>query len=247
MKTLHFIATLFIGSLMIMSTAALLSTTGLSPTISVGVSCALAAGVTLFSEFLPKGLSFLGVCGEISASILRSCDYPLQAGTRDRAIIINLDDISSIVYNVSDGETVEDIILVSGAVAYQVDGKNNSIAPKSLLVKIGFNKMFDHEVMMKGFDISPAIKSNLNKMKDGRFVIITENYFKGENGKSAFEIYGLTTGLEMTVLERDPNNADTQGAFDFTFFTDVNKEPRLPNALFITNYATTKAIVDGLL
>jgi len=131
--------------------------------------------------------------------------------------------------------------------AYQIDGKNNSIAPKAMMVKVGFNNMFDHSVQMKGFDLSPEIKEQLNSMKDGRFVIITENYFKGVSGNSAFEIYGLTTGLEMSVLERDPNNADTQGAFDFTFFTDVNKEPRLPNSLFVTSYALSKAVVDGLL
>jgi hypothetical protein len=84
-------------------------------------------------------------------------------------------------------------------------------------------------------------------MKDGRFVVITENYFKGVAGNASFEIYGLTTGLEMSVLERDPNTADTQGAFDFTFTTINNKEPRLPNSLFNTDYATSKAVVDSIL
>jgi hypothetical protein len=187
------------------------------------------------------------VCGEISANITKSCTNPLQGGTRDRAVIINFDDIASIAYNATNTEIVEDIVLVSGASAYQIDGKNNSIAPKASMVKVGFNKMFDQTVQMKGFDISPATKSQLNAMKDGKFVIITENYFRGTAGDSAFEVYGLTTGLEMTMIERDPNNADTQGAFDFTFFTDVNKEPRLPSSLFVTSYALSKAVVDGLL
>jgi hypothetical protein len=187
------------------------------------------------------------VCGEISANITKSCTNPLQGGTRDRAVVINFEDVASVVYNGTNTEVIEDIVLVSGAVAYQIDGKNNSIAPKASMVKVGFNKMFDHTVMMKGFDISPATKAQLNAMKDGKFIVITENYFRGTAGESAFEVYGLTTGLEMTVIERDPNNADTQGAFDFTFFTDVNKEPRLPSSLFVTSYALSKAVVDGLL
>jgi len=187
------------------------------------------------------------VCGQIASNILKSCTKPLQGGTKDRALIINFDDIASIVYNATNVATVEDIVLKTGKLAYQIDGKNNSIAPKASMFKVGFNNMFDHSVMMKGFDLSPEIKEQLNSMKDGRFVIITENYFKGVSGNSAFEIYGLTTGLEMSVLERDPNNADTQGAFDFTFTTINNKEPRLPNSLFITNYASSKAVVDSLL
>ena len=230
---------------MLLSLSAIISTTGLEPSLSVGVAFAVTA-VHSFVAPMFHGVALVTVCGEISASILKSCTTPIQGGTRDRAVIMNFDDILSYSY-AADGETITDIVLASGAVAYQIDGKNNSIAPKASLIKVGFNKMFDHTVMAKGFDISPAIKSQLNSMKDGRFVIITENYFKGTSGNSAFEVYGATSGLELTVIERDPNNADTQGAFDFTFFTDVNKEPRLPNALFITSYAASKAIVDALL
>jgi len=187
------------------------------------------------------------VCGAIASNILISCDTPMQGGTRDRAVIFNFDDIASIVYDSTNTATVEDIVLASGKFAYQIDGKNNSIAPKAMMVKVGFNNMFDHTVQMKGFDISPEIKEHFNAGKDGRYVVIVENYFKGTAGNSAFEVYGLTSGLELTVLERDPNNADTQGAFDFTFSTVLNKEPKLPNNLFITSYAASKAVVDGLL
>lgn len=187
------------------------------------------------------------VCGKIAGNILKSCVKPLQGGTKDRAIVINFDDIASVVYNSTNPATIEDIVMVTGKVAYQIDGKNNSIAPKSMMVKQGFENMFDHSVQMKGFDIAPEIKEQLNSMKDGRFVIVVENYFKGTAGNSAFEVYGISTGLELTALERDPNNADTQGAFDFTFSTLLNKEPKLPNNLFITSYASTKTIVDGLL
>jgi hypothetical protein len=107
--------------------------------------------------------------------------------------------------------------------------------------------MFDHQVRAKGFDLSPATKVNINSMKDGRYTIITQNYYKGTNGNAAYEIYGLTAGLEMTEIARDPNSADTQGAFDFLFFTDINKEPKSPNTFFDTDYATTKALVEALL
>lgn len=187
------------------------------------------------------------ICGEINANIAFDCNNPLQNGTRDRAYIINYDDIDVAAFDATNKNIVTGITLKAGKYAYYVDGKNNSIAPTTALVRLAYSQVFDHMVNMKGFDISPVTKDMLDKAKDGRFVVITENNFKGATGDSAFEIYGLTTGLEMTVLTRDPLNADTQGAFDFTFGTDKNKEPNLPKTLYMTSYAATKAAIEALL
>jgi len=187
------------------------------------------------------------ICGGISANIQKSCTVPLQAGTRDRAVIFNFEDKATVVFNATNVNTIEDLTLAFGKDAFVIDGLKNSIAPMTALVPVGPYNMFDHTVKVLGFDISPAIKEQLNAMKDGKFIIVTENYFRGANGDSAFEVFGLTTGLELSILTRDGNNADTQGAFDMTFTTQLNKEPNLPNALFITSYALSKAVVDSLL
>lgn len=235
-----------IATMMILFTSAIIMTTGASLEMAVGSSLVLAGALTLVDSKLPASLAMVTVCGKITANIAKSCTNPVQAGTRDRGIIINFDDILAPVY-AADGETVVDITLVSGAVGYEIDGQNNSIEPKSSLVEQGFNNMFDHEVMMKGFDVSPVTKNQVNSMKDGRFVIITENYFRGVAGNAAFEVYGLTTGLEVTELERDPNSEETQGAFHFKFATKKNKEPKTANTFFLTDYTTTKALVDAIL
>lgn len=187
-------------------------------------------------------------CGNISANLAINCDTPLQAGTADRAIVINFDDIASVVRNGSNPQIIEDIILNSGASAFQIDGKNNSIEPDDALVKQRYAEVFDHHVRMKGFDISPTGKKQLNSMVHGRFVVITENRFKGASGNAAFEVRGLGAGLVLTELTRNPNDQDTQGAFDLLFSTDeFSKETVLPNTLFITSYAASKAVVDALL
>lgn len=187
------------------------------------------------------------VCGKISANISKSCTVPLQAGTKERLVLINKDDIASISYNNTNADIVEDIVMVTGAVAWSIAGKNNSIEPNAKMIDGAYDRMFDHTVKVKGFDISPDIKSQLNAGKDGKYVLIVENYFTGTAGNSAFEVYGLTTGLEITILERDPNSQDTQGAFDITFMTKTNKEPKLPNTFYVTSYSATKTIVDALL
>jgi hypothetical protein len=246
MKSLKIILSVIIGMIMTLLTASIIHTTGLSSEVSFGVALGGAITLTLINNKMPQGVAMSGVCGTIAANILKSCDNPVQAGTRDRGIIINFDDILSVTY-AADGETIEGIVLNAGKVAYQIDGQNNSISPISRLVEQGFNNMFDHECTMKGFDVSPATKNQVNAMKDGRFVIICENYFRGASGNAAFEVYGITTGLETMEIERDPNSEETQGAFHFMFGTKKNKEPKTAATLYITDYAASKAIVDGLL
>jgi hypothetical protein len=251
MKSLKLIIGIFIAALIVLSTAAVFSTTGMgifdSVSLSLGFALLLTGLEMKLGAYMPKGLAFVGICGKLSGGIAKSCTNPLQAGTRDRMIIINFDDVLAPTYAV-DGETVIDIVLMSGTIGYVIDGQNNSIEPKSTMTEQGKFNMWDHEVVAMGFDISPETKLQVNNMKDGRFVIIVENYFRGVGGNSAFEVYGLTTGLEVTELERDANSDETQGAFHFKFATKKNKEPKTANTFYDgAAYASTKVIVDALL
>lgn len=186
----------------------------------------------------------MSICGNLMTNIARSCATPLQAGTEDRSYIINKADILSIVKT---GDVITDIVLASGKSAYFIDGTKNSIEPMSAMVTAGFENMFDHTITYKGFDISPEVRTELNNGKDGKYVAIVENYFKGTAGNSAFEVYGESTGLEFSEISRNANDEATQGAFHFVLTTVRNKEPKLPSTLYDTSYAVTKAIVEGLL
>jgi hypothetical protein len=185
-------------------------------------------------------------CGKINANIKKDCNIPLQMGTRDLAKIINLSDIVSVVYDSTNKAQVKDIVLKTGATAFEIDGFKNSIRPLAGLEDGTYSKRFNHSVEVLGFDISIDTKEQLNAGIEGRYVVITENYFQGDEGQSAFEVYGLTVGMELTAVDKNPNDAETQGAFHLMFSTPLNKEPKLPNAFFDTDYATTKAIFDAL-
>lgn len=185
------------------------------------------------------------VCGKISQSIGFDCDNPMQAGTEDKAWIINRDDIDSVTYN-TNKMIVEGITLKAGKTAFTISGRNNSIMPNFTLIKNAFTDVFDHIVQVVMFDISPAQKENLTGMVSGKYVIVTENKFRGATGNSAFEVYGLDCGLELTVLSKDPNNQDNQGAFAGTFATNKNKEPKMARTFFDTSYAATLALLEGL-
>ena len=185
------------------------------------------------------------ICGKITNSIEIVCDTPLQAGTKDKAKVLNLSDIGISTRNATTGAVEAFTNLVPGTAAV-IDGQRNSIAPTFNKVPKGPFSMYDHEVACMGFDLSPEIKNDLEKGADGQYVVVVENFFKGTDGNAAFEIYGLDNGMELTELSRDPNSQDTQGAFSIKFMSEVNSEPRMPATLFITDYTTTKAVFDAL-
>jgi hypothetical protein len=189
-------------------------------------------------------------CGKISASILLNCDYPLIGGVEDRLILINKDDIVSITRNASNPQIIEDIVLTSSpaAYAYEIEGNNNSIDVKSTLVKAKYSEGYSHEIIYRVFTTGPETKEQIEAEAKGKLVAITQNNFRGATGNATFEIHGLDVGLELVEGESNKSDAETQGAFVLTLRTpDLYKEPHLPATLFITDYATSKAVVDGLL
>lgn len=189
-------------------------------------------------------------CGKISASIVLNCDYPLIGGSEDRLVLINKDDIVSVTRNGSNPQIIEDIVLTSSpqAYAYEVEGKNNSNDIKWTLVKARYSEGYSHEIIFRVFNMSPAVKAFIEDMAKGKFVAISQNNFKGATGNAAFDIHGLDVGLELVEALGDKSDAETQGAPVLTLRTpELFKEPHLPATLFITSFAASKAVVDGLL
>jgi len=189
------------------------------------------------------------ICGEITANLTINCDSPLQAGSEDRLILINRSDWddAAVTYNVSNNGIIENVVLASGVVGFSYDGKNNSIAPKYELVKQTYADVYNHEVNFKVFDASPVAKEQMELLAKGQMVAIVQNKYKGTDGNAAFEVYGVDSGLICTQNIREITNVENGGAFDLILKSDeASLEPKLPRTFFITDFATTKAIIDGL-
>ena len=188
-------------------------------------------------------------CAVISEDLLLNCVNPLQSGTRDQMIIFNFDDWNQLLKTVdpTNNQIVTDITLISGLTGYLIQGINNSNMPKTNMKKGKFLNSFIHDVNFKVFTLGSAIKQQLENVARGRFVVIVENSYKGNNGECSYEIYGMNSGLIASVIDRDPSNADTQGAFDVTLTSsELSLEAHLPATLFNTDYPTTKSIFEGL-
>lgn len=187
-------------------------------------------------------------CEELTAGIAYDCDNPPTGGANDRLILVNFDDIDgSVTFDGSNPLLVTNITSGAGS-GFNFEGHNNSNEPRAALVKGRYVNGYDHEVRFKCFSNAPATKDQLRRLDGALVVAIVQNNHKGADGNAAFEIYGLETGLRLQELERIIADAETQGAYNLLLRNDdISKPSTLPHTLYDTDFATTKAIVDGLL
>lgn len=192
----------------------------------------------------------MSVCGKITAGLSASCSTPIKGGTNDELTLINKDDFdaAAITRNVSNPQIIENIVLPSGTSGYVYQGQLNSNEPVANLVKARYSKGYNHQVTGKVFDISPVAKAQLELLAKGKVVAIVQNNHRGATGNCAYELYGNDQGLDLSELIRTGNDPDTEGAYSIVLKTDeaIGKESHLPATIFITDFATTKALVDGL-
>jgi GH15 family glucan-1,4-alpha-glucosidase len=192
----------------------------------------------------------MSICSKISAGLAFDCANPPIAGVDDLLIVINRDDWknATITRDNNNPQLITDIVLASGVVAYTFEGKNNSIEPATELVKRPYSETYKHMIDFKAFVNTAAAKETIEKLAQGLYVGIVANNKKGASGAECYEVYGNDAGLQATVITRKLNDADTQGVYAITLSTpEKSAEGNLPASLFKTDYATTKAIVDGLI
>ena len=190
-------------------------------------------------------------CAKISKNQNKNCDNPIVGGVHDDIFLINFEDWEDavIVYNETNPNIIEGISLPTGAYAYKMQGINNSPAPLQTFKRLPFGGAFEHKLNYKVFRIGPDTKKELELETKGRYVAIVRNNYRGDSGEAAFEVYGPKAGMVIPDggLVRDPNSSDTQGCYDITLqSTEKALEDHLPLSIFLTDYSTTKAIVDAL-
>jgi hypothetical protein len=189
-------------------------------------------------------------CGRISDDILNDCAFPLVGGVKDRLILINADDIDEYTVSVSNPQIIEDIALVTSPAArgYEFEGLNSSNDKETSLNFGRYTRTYNHQVTFRVFQNGPDVKAQLEALAKGKVVAIVEHNFRGSDGSAAFELLGRVQGLEVLEMTSNMSDQETQGAYVVRLSTpELFKEPNLPATVFITDYATTKTMVDGLL
>lgn len=215
--------------------------------IVAGIS--FASGIVLAHGYTPKDRKSMAMaCGAITSGITLNCTDPLEAGVNATFYIANKDDIATVAYDPSNAMLVDGITMKAGKSFYTFEGQLQSTEPLSVMVKGKYVNNFEHTVSFLIFKIDPATKEEILNMKNGNFVCIIQNNYRGANGNSKYEIYGVGTGLKAEVLERNPADAETLGAFKVTLKTqEYAREAKMPVTFFDTDETTTDAAIQALL
>lgn len=194
-------------------------------------------------------LAQLSACAAITGGVTNSCSDLLVGGADDRLILFNYDEVETLDPNGTNPEIIEDIVLAATKVGYVFEGKQQSNEAKQTLVKKKYSNSWDHEIVFKIFGATPAAKIQVEKFAAGaKLMALVQNNYKGTAGNGSFELYGVDTGLYLEAAERNVADTDTLGAFSITLkSSELFKEGHLPKTVFITDFATTKAMIDALL
>lgn len=178
--------------------------------------------------------------------MLYDCNNPVIGGTEAVVYLFNRSDIVAYVRDTTNPQIITDITLATDATGYKYEGYNTSVKPKSNFIKKDYSARYDHMVDFVIFAKGSAVKAEIEKLGTNRVVAVIENIHK--TGDSAFEIFGTDLGLELTTLKSDPNDANSEGAYEVNLTSPGNfKEPHMPATLYKTSYITTKTALLALI
>lgn len=181
-------------------------------------------------------------CGLITIGSDPSCTNPIKSGTEPRLYLFNYDDVLNATESASTPNLLTALVQKSNTVGFVFSGYKQDVKPIQEVIAPGNGaNQLKHSLGFIVYDISQVQKNNLQKVVKGRFVAVCEN--KGK-GSTAFEVYGLASGMEIVPGQARDSYANG-GGYIIQLATPENEfEPLLPQTFFDTDYATTKAKLD---
>lgn len=181
-------------------------------------------------------------CGTITIGSSPSCTDPLKSGTEPRLYLFNYQDVVTVTESTSTPNLLTAFTLASNTVAHVFEGYKQDVKPtQEVIAPSNGANQFKHSLGFVVYEITQLQKNNLQRLAKGRFIAVVEN--KGKESE-AFEVYGLGSGLEIVPgVARD--SYANGGGYIIQLATPENEfEPMLPQTIFATDYATTKALLD---
>jgi hypothetical protein len=186
--------------------------------------------------------------GLITANFVLDCDYLPIAGLTTNALLINFDDIDRTATTISGSNRLlmTNLQLKAGKTAYlftgvkQTNSKNYTLVPKD-------NNVDKYTHGFTGTVFNPSVENKLqvaNLSLGGKYVVIVEQLWKGEDNEDAFEVLGYFTGLKLNEATNNSNENDNTIALVLGS-EEGFEEPSLPHNLLETDYATTKTAFDN--
>lgn len=190
----------------------------------------------------------------LSQDIIASCTDPITPGLEQVGVIMNREDIDfdAVTFDTSRPNVISAMTMLKGKKGYKIKVLGNTpfTGTGTSFVAGNYQNTFTHTVQFVVLDNGPDVCENvINKLANGKFVIVLENSYKGLNrdsnkGDSAFQVYGFNQGLVASAIENDKYSEDSNGGWLVTM-----QETKVANSgtfIYAGSYASSKAVFDSL-
>ncbi|MFP9114929.1 hypothetical protein ACLI1A_13415 [Flavobacterium sp. RHBU_3] len=188
--------------------------------------------------------------GNLTADILFDCINAPVGGIEQNVLIVKKDDVkvSTITVDPDNDLVVTGLELNTGALAYKLTGvKQSNSKAWELVKKENAPDKFKHT--FSGVIFNPSAENKMQAAalaKGAKYVIIIEQVWKGAGSKDAFEILGLSSGLEISTMTNSSKENDNMIMFELAS-ADGFEEATMPKNFLDGTYAATKALFDNKL
>lgn len=180
----------------------------------------------------------------ISGNFDRICGYTPKQGIKNKWYG-NVEDIDvSATVMANRGNLVTTLVLKTGAKLYRANGTDKSHQLTSAAVIGDFGNGHKHTDILNVIYRGADERERIQESTDGaRLFSIVEKVDKGPEGKEAFEIAGLESGMLLAGFDYDSNA--NSGVGTLTVATKDGEEESTPPKLFLdTDYATTLTFLE---
>lgn len=180
--------------------------------------------------------------------VVATCDVQGNGGNEIKAWLLNLEDKFSLTFDVTNPSKITSIVntgaVSSGVKAYTLTTSRKGINTGSDLVsEVGRGDRYTHFAAFSAYAMKAADVEAIDKMNN--FMIIVESRDKTDDGDGVFKAYGVKYGLFKSADTNRANDANGSRPLEFTS-QEGDTEKWSSYTVIDTDYATTKALLEGL-
>lgn len=183
----------------------------------------------------------------IAQDIKIPCEEQVTKGLESDGLIINRNDID-FANSVVNGNVIESLVLKAGKKAYEIrqDGANPFTGTKTELNVGTYRNRWKNTVSVVVLANTPDVCGNvIDRLANGKFVVILRNLSKGSDGKAEYQVYGYAQVLKAATGENDKYSDDTEGGWLVTL--EEESVPKSAYFFYDTSSETTAAKYQSLL
>lgn len=185
---------------------------------------------------------------ELTGDIAFDCLNAPVGGIEQDVVLINKNDIDIVttVTSTTNRVLLTNLQLKPGKTGYKLTGVKQSNGKSwELVKKENSPDKFKHT--FSGVIFNPSAENKMQAdylSQGGSYIAVVEQKWKGANNTGAFEVLGLSAGMELSTMTNSSKENDNMILFELAS-VDGYEEPTMPKTLLDVSYAATKTVFDN--